>query len=170
MWINLIEAAKRRYCCMLLSTCSVKTKITEYFHHHYQMMHISILMYQQPPCFFIDHTKVGFMWDNSLEEQWHSYVYVTVGTVYWYCTSLCATADKVRSCTNRTNIWARMWMSFQVTAIQSVIQEVLVEFRARFCTSVHQDSFQRVPQLLQGTAEQLSCYKPRFFISPSFLS
>jgi hypothetical protein len=68
MWINLIEAAKYRYCCMLLSICPAKTKITEYFHQHYQMRYISILMYQQLPCFFIDHTKVGFIWDNSLEE------------------------------------------------------------------------------------------------------
>jgi len=46
MWINLVEASKCRYCCMLLSAYPEKTKIKEYFHHHYQMMHISILMYQ----------------------------------------------------------------------------------------------------------------------------
>jgi len=71
---------------------------------------------------------------------------------------------------NRTNIWARMWMLFQVNVIQSGIQEVLVELRTRFCPSMHQDSFQGAPWFLQGTTKELSCYKHRFLLSPSFLS
>ena len=59
-------------------------------------------------------------------------------------------------------------MLFQVNAVPLGIQEVSVKLRARFCTSMHQDSFQGAPQLLQVTAEELSHYKHQFLLPQVF--
>jgi len=111
--------------------------------------------------------QLVFIWGNSLwsndTDMYMSRLEPRIDTAFPCVPQLSQTTKKIIYWSNktRTNIWARMWMLFQVNAIQLGIQEVLVELKATFCTSTHHDSFREHHDLIDWLAFGFGAFQPR---------